>query len=213
MKFFFLAFISLLPILLPFPAFSLNEEEVVQRLRESREKIKDFSADLFQEKKIFLLKEKVISRGRIRFKFPDRVFIEFFPPQSMQIALDGKGILLYFKEEAVAEYYRIHFNTIAERYLLLTRDPFQKGLADWRIREEKESFLILEILPKEKESLFLSTRLWVSKGNWMVMGMELVERNGDTTFIRYSNVKTNIGLTESDFEIRLPKDVKVREIR
>ncbi|MGB9627780.1 MAG: hypothetical protein ACPL6D_03890, partial [Thermodesulfobacteriota bacterium] len=79
MKFFFHTLISLLLILLPIPAFSLNEGEVVQRLRESREKIKDFSADLFQEKKISLLREKIFSRGRIRFKYPDRVFIEFFP--------------------------------------------------------------------------------------------------------------------------------------
>lgn len=213
MKSFFPAIISLFLILLPSPAFSLNEEEVVQRLRESRETIKDFSADLYQEKKIFLLKEKVVSRGRIRFKFPDRVFIEFFPPQSMQLAFDGKGVLLFFKEEAVAEYYRIHANPIAERYLFFTKDPFQKGLADWKIKEEKESFLIMQILPKEKESLFISTNLLISKRNWMVMGLELVERNGDTTFIRYSNLKTNMGLTESDFEIRLPKGIKVREIK
>lgn len=213
MKFFFPAVIFLLLIFLPISSFSVNEEEVVQRLRESREKVKDFSADLYQEKKIFLLKEKVSSKGRIRFKFPDRVFIEFFPPQSMQITFDGKGVLLYFKEEAVAEYYRIQDNPIAERYLFFTRDPFQKGLADWKIKEEKESFLIMEILPKEKDSIFMSTRLWVSKGNWMVMGMELVERNGDTTFIRYSNIKINTGITESDFEIRLPKGVKIKEIK
>ncbi len=213
MKFLLPPIILLFLILLPIPASSMSEEEVVQRLRESREKIKDFSADFFQEKKIFLLKEKIVSKGRIRFRFPNRVFVEFFPPQSMQMAFDGKGILLYFQEEAIAEYYRIHAHPIAERYLFFTRDPFQKGLADWRIREERETSLIMEIQPKEKESLFTSTRLMVSKGNWMVVGMELLERNGDTTFIRYSNIKTNIGLTESDFEIRLPKDVKVREIK
>lgn len=213
MGFFFSTLLSLLLILLSIPTFSMNEEEVVQRLRESREKVKDFSADLYQEKKIFLLREKVSSKGRIRFKFPDRVFIEFFPPQSLQMTFDGKGVLLYFKEEGVAEYYRVHANPIAERYLFFTRDPFQKGLADWKIREEKESNLIMEILPKDKESLFISIRLLISKGDWMVKGMDLIERNGDTTFIRYSNIKVNTGLTDSDFEIRLPKDVKVKEIK
>ncbi len=213
MRFSLLIIISFLLGFLPLYTFSMNEEEVVQRLRESREKIKDFSADIFQEKRISLLKEKIVSRGRIRFKYPDRIFIEFFPPQSIQMAFDGKSALLYFKAEGIAEHYRIHSNPMAERYLLLTRDPFQKGIADWKIREEKESSLILEILPKEKESIFISTKLWISKGNWMVMGMDLVERNGDTTLIRYSNIKINTGLTDSDLEVRLPKDVKVREIK
>ncbi|MGB9628998.1 MAG: LolA family protein, partial [Thermodesulfobacteriota bacterium] len=109
--------------------------------------------------------------------------------------------------------YRIQANPIAERYLFFTRDPFPKGLADWKIREEKESSLIMEVLPKEKESLFMSTRLLISKEKWMVMGMELVERNGDTTILRYSNIRINTGLTDSDFEICLPKNVKVREIK
>jgi len=213
MRFLFLAMIFLYVAIFPIPTYCINEEEVVQRLRESRETIKDFSADLSQEKKISLLKEKIFSRGKIRFKYPNRIFIEFFPPQSMQMTFDGKGVLLYLKEEGIAEYYRIQANPIAERYLFFTRDPFQKGLADWKIREEKESFLIMEILPKEKESPFRSTRLLISKGNWMVMGMELVERNGDTTVLRYSKIKINTGLTESDFEIRLPNDVKVREIK
>jgi outer membrane lipoprotein-sorting protein len=46
-------------------AQQMKMDEVVQRLKENREKIKNFSADLLQEKKIFLLKEKVVSKGRI----------------------------------------------------------------------------------------------------------------------------------------------------
>jgi outer membrane lipoprotein-sorting protein len=71
----------------------------------------------------------------------------------------------------------------------------------------------MEILPKVKEALFVKTRLWVSKKDWMVIGMEMVERNGDTTLLRYSNLKVNSGLTDSDFEIHLPKDVKITDIK
>jgi outer membrane lipoprotein-sorting protein len=43
--------------------------------------------------------------------------------------------------------------------------------------------------------------------------MEMIEKNGDTTSIRYSNMKVNTGLTDSDFEIHLPKDVKITEVK
>lgn len=190
-----------------------NVDEVINRIRETREKTKDFSADLLQEKKITLLKEKVVSKGRIRFKMPDKIFIEFFHPEASQMVYDGKTFLLYFKEEKLAERYQVQGNPMVERYLLFSKDPFQEKLAQWKIVEDRESFLVLEILPKVRDPLFIKTKMWISKKDWTLSGMEMVEKNGDTTTLRYSNVKVNSGLSDSDFEIRLPKDVKVTEIK
>lgn len=203
---FFLLFASI-------EAQTLTVDEVVQRIRESREKTKDFSADLLQEKKISLLKEKVISKGRIRFKKPDKISIEFFHPETSQMVYDGKTFLLYFKEEKMAERYQVQGNPVVEKYLLFSKDPFQEKLAQWRIVEDRETVLALEILPKVKDPLFVKTRMWISKKDWIITGMEMVEKNGDTTTLRYSNMRVNMGLADSDFEIRLPKDVKVTEIK
>ena len=194
-------------------ATPMGADEVVKRLKEVQEKTKDFSADLHQEKKLSLMKEKIVSRGRIRFKKPDKVSIEFFHPESSQMVFDGKTVLLYYKEEKLAERYSLRSNPMAERYLLFSKDPFQEKLAEWRILEDRESFLVMEIIPKVKDPLFVKTRLRVSKKDWMVIGMEMIEKNGDTTSIRYSNMKVNIGLTDSDFEIHLPKDVKITEVK
>jgi outer membrane lipoprotein-sorting protein len=190
-----------------------NVDEVVQRLREVREKTEDFSADLHQEKRIFLLKEKVVSKGRVQYKKPDHFFIEFFHPESIQMVFDGKTLLLYFKEEKIAERYHVQANPMVEKYLLFSQDPFQEKLAQWKIIEDRDSFLVIEILPKGKETMFLKTRLWISRKDWRVIGMEMVERNGDTTLLRYSNLRINTGLTEADFQIRLPKDVKITEVK
>lgn len=191
----------------------LKADEVVQRLREIREKTMDFSADLLQEKKLSLLKEKVISRGRIRYKKPDHFFIEFFQPEPSQMVFDGKTLLLYFKEEKVAERYCVQANPMVEKYFLFSKDPFQEKLARWNITEDRESILVMEILPREEEAIFVKTRLWISKKDWAVVGMEMVEKNGDTTLLRYSNYRVNMGLTEKDFQIQLPKDVKITEIK
>lgn len=204
--FLFLPFVSI-------EAQTLSVNEVVQRIRESRDKTKDFSADLLQEKKISLLKDKVISKGKIRFKKPDRIFIEFFHPEASQMVYDGKTFLLYFKEEKLAERYQVQGNPVVDKYLLFSKDPFQEKLAQWRIVEERESVLVMEILPKVKDSLFVKTKMSISKKDWVITGMEMVEKNGDTTILQYSNMKVNTGLSDSDFEIRLPKDVKITEIK
>ena len=214
MKIWLLILVSLLWIPLTAKgAAPISADEVVKRLREIQEKTKDFSADIHQEKKLSLLKEKIISRGKIRFKKPDKVSIEFFHPESSQMVFDGKTALLYYKEEKFAERYSLRSNPIAERYLLFSKDPFQEKLAEWKILEDRESFLVMEIIPKVKDPLFVKTRLRVSKKDWMLIGMDMVEKNGDTTSIRYSNMKVNTGLTESDFEIHLPKDVKITDVK
>jgi outer membrane lipoprotein carrier protein len=212
----FILLIFVFSFFLPFASIeaqTLTVDEVVQRIRESREKTKDFSADLLQEKKISLLKEKVISKGRIRFKKPDKISIEFFHPETSQMVYDGKTFLLYFKEEKMAERYQVQGNPVVEKYLLFSKDPFQEKLAQWKIVEDRETFLALEILPKVKDPLFVKTRMWISKKDWIITGMEMVEKNGDSTTLRYSNMRVNMGLADSDFEIRLPKDVKVTEIK
>jgi outer membrane lipoprotein carrier protein len=214
MKFIFTIFA--ISLFLSFPSIeaqTLPVDEVVQRMRESREKTRDFSADLHQEKKVSLLREKVLSRGKIRFKHPDKIYIEYFPPESSRMAFDGKTLILYFTEEKIAERYRIQNNPIAEKYLLFTKDPFQKKLAEWKVSEDRESHLVMEILPKEKEAPFVKTKLWISKKDWIVTGMEMVEKNGDTTLLRYSNMRINTGLTDLDFEIHLPKGVKITDVK
>ena len=212
----FILFIFVFSFFLPFASIeaqTLTVDEVVQQIRESREKTKDFSADLLQEKKISLLKEKVISKGKIRFKKPDKISIEFFHPETSQMVYDGKTFLLYFKEEKMAERYQVQGNPVVEKYMLFSKDPFQEKLAQWKIVEDRETVLALEILPKVKDPLFVKTRMWISKKDWIITGMEMVEKNGDTTTLRYSNMRVNMGLADSDFEIRLPKDVKVTEIK
>ena len=210
--FIFLCFLVVFPLSVK-GAQPISADEAVQRLRESQEKTKDFSADLYQEKKLSLLKEKIISRGRIRFKKPDKVSIEFFHPESSQMVFDGKIVLLYYKEEKMAERYALRSNPIAERHLLFSKDPFQEKLAGWKIIEDQESFLVIEIIPKMKDPLFVRTSLRVSKRDWRVIGMEMIEKNGDMTSIRYSNMRVNTGLTDSDFEIYLPEDVKITDVR
>ena len=77
---------------------STGTDEVIQRLKEVRERTKDFSADLLQEKTISSLKRKMVSQGHIRYKFPDKFCIEFFQPEPSLILFDGKTFLTYLKE-------------------------------------------------------------------------------------------------------------------
>jgi outer membrane lipoprotein carrier protein len=200
-------------LILPLDALSIQERVVIQRVREAQERVKDFSADLLQEKRVSLLRDKVVTKGKVRFKKPDRLLIEFFSPEGVTMLLQGKTLLIYFKEEKTAERYSLEGHPLVERYLFFSKDPFDERLAQWKIIEDHGSYWIIEILPKEKEALLMKTKLWISKKEGMIIGMEWVERNGDTTTLRFSNIRVNSGLTDSDFHLSLPQDLKIREVR
>jgi outer membrane lipoprotein-sorting protein len=194
-------------------AQSMGTDEVIERLREVRERTKDFTADLLQEKNLVALKQKLVSKGKIRYKYPDKISVEFFSPESTQMGFDGKTLLLYYKEDKVAERYSAQSYPMIEKYLLFSQDPFQERLARWQIVEDQESFLVMEIIPKREDFPFDRARLWVFKKDWVITAMEWVEKNGDTTLLRYSNIQLNTGLTDSDFEVHLPKDTKVTDVK
>lgn len=208
----FLVF-SLFHMILPIEVSPIQTNEVIERIREAQERIKDFSAELLQEKRVSLLKEKVIAKGKIRFKKPNRILIEFFSPEAIIMALKGETLLLYFKDVKTAERYSLEGNPLVERYLSFSKDPFDERLSQWRIVEDQTSYWVVEVLPKEKETIRWKTRLWISKKDGWITGMEIVERNGDTTTLRFSNIRVNSGLSDSDFEISLPKEVKIKEVR
>ena len=46
-----------------------------------------------------------------------------------------------------------------EKYLLFSQDPFQERLAQWKIAEDQESFLVIEIVPKGEDFPFDRARL------------------------------------------------------
>ena len=191
----------------------MRTDEVIQRLREVRERTKDFTAELIQEKTLTSLRQKLVSKGKIRYKYPDKVYVEIFSPESTQMGFDGKTLLLYYKEDGIAERYSAQSYPMIEKYLLFSQDPFQERLAQWKIVEDQESSLVIEIVPKGDDFPFDRARLRVSKGDWVITAMEWVERSGDTTLLRYSNIQLNTGLTDSAFEIYLPKNTKVMDVK
>jgi outer membrane lipoprotein-sorting protein len=65
----------------------------------------------------------------------------------------------------------------------------------------------LELTPKTKQSYKLAD-LWVD-GNGMPIQAKVTENNNDTTTVLLSNLQKNVTINGKDFEVVLPKDVKI----
>lgn len=72
---------------LPVQARSLTPVEGLEALRRSFSNLQDFTADLTQEKQLSIMKKKLVMQGQIRFKKPDRFYMELVPPYSSKVLL------------------------------------------------------------------------------------------------------------------------------
>src|SRR5690606_5297178 len=69
----------------------------------------------------------------------------------------------------------------------------------------------LELTPKDEEAKASMPKLemWISTKTWQPVQQKLYQGGGDYRLYTYSNIKLNPGLKDSDFELKLPKKVKV----
>ena len=212
---------SLLFLLLLFVAFggtsSWAQDErndvapILGQLKKAQESLKDFTADIKQVKISSLFTEPVVSPGKMRLKRPNQIWVEMYPPYSSVTVLNQGVLLYYFPEEKVAQRYDVAGNPILAKWLLFFQNPIETLGKDIQLLEERMGEAVLSIDPAEDLATFQEIRIAIDTANWMPKRLELVEKNGDRTTINYENIKINVGIPDSSFQLHLPPDVDIIE--
>lgn len=209
-------FVLLLAVLsVGIPASAQHESKdvapILDLLKKAQDAAEDFTADIKQVKISSLFKEPVVSHGRMRFKRPDRIWVEMSPPYPSITVLNRGVLLIYFPDEKVAQRYEVAGNPVLAKWLLFFQNPIETlGKKIW-LQEERAGEVVLGIAPAEDLAIFQEIRIAIDTTIWMPKSVELVEKNGDRTTINYNNIQINPGIPESAFELRLPSDVEIIE--
>ncbi|MBW1972135.1 MAG: hypothetical protein DRG20_03790 [Deltaproteobacteria bacterium] len=208
-RIFIIYLISFLLLFLNHSLFSnpLTKEEIVRHLLIKKSKITTFVADITQEKEISLLKEKVISKGKIFYKSPSNILVKLGKPESLIILLKKDKLLLYYPLEKVAEKYNLKNRIKTENLLFPFSQDYKNALSI--SHESTNRYLILIISPSKASSEIKEVKLWIEPKNWMIKKMKIIEKNGDTSLIKYSNMVINEPLSDSIFSLKIPDDVEV----
>lgn len=208
--FFLLLFLFFLVI----PSGAQQDKDVapiLAQLKKAQESLQDFTADIKQVKVSSLFTEPQISRGRMRFKRPNQIWVEMYPPYPSITVLNQGVLLYYFPEEKVAQRYDVAGSPVLAKWLLFFQNPIETmGKKIW-LQEEKAGEVVLGIDPVEDLAIFQEIRIAADTSNWMPKRLELTEKTGDRTTITYYNTRINVGVADSSFQLRLPSDVEIIE--
>jgi len=89
-------------------------------------------------------------------------------------------------------------------------DTYEINLLGQENVEDRNAYKV-ELKPKSDKvaAFFIRIVLWIDDQMWVPIQEQLVEPTEDYLLIRFSEVQLDVKLSKSDFEVKLPKDVKV----
>ena len=181
-------------------ARSLTPVEGLEALRRSFNNLQDFTADLTQEKQLSIMKKKLVMQGQIRFKKPDRFYMELVPPYSSKVLL--KDTVLQQRLGSQGELQRIVL-------------PPEQGLSRWFATLSKPVTAVPEGMEVRADQSGGQTSVTIrpAKGGQLkeltvvlhddgtVRKLVLEERAGDKTTMTFRKTRKNVGLSEADFRL------------
>lgn len=204
-------------------AAEISLDQLLQRIEKSGSGIKSLRASIEQKKWTEILEEyDAGERGQLIFlKSGGQSYIrkDISDPQPNHLVIKEGEVTFYQPRIKQAQKYQMGNNKDKAEFLLIGFGTTRKALEETYNLEllgetteiQGKSAHGLSLVPKsDKVSAFFSKIvLWIDPELWVPVRQQLVEPTGDHLLVEFRNIEVNPKLSTSDFDIKLPKDVKI----
>lgn len=181
-------------------ARNLTPVEGLEALRRSFGTMQDFTADLTQEKQLSIMKKKLVMQGQIRFKKPDRFYMELVPPYSSKVLLKDTVLLQRLGNQGELQRIVLPPEQGLSRWFATLAKPITAVPEGMEVRAEQTgSQTSVTIRPAKGGQLKELTVVLHDDGT--VRKLVLEERAGDKTVMTFRKTRKNVGLSDADFRL------------
>ncbi len=185
--------------------------EKLKQLDRQAKTIQDLTTEFVEEKFTTLLKKPLVSRGRVFVK-GKRTRWQTTSPRESTLFTDESHVAVYFPSRATMEVYPVDRRLRALMVSPVPRVATLKKHFDIALApKQSDSRLNLRLTPKDDslreymEEIIVSVDL----GLGLATRIEMFDPEGDRTVITFDNVRTNVGLSDSDVARRVPAGTKI----
>lgn len=188
------------------PLTAQKKQDVIGRINKAASGLKSMSCSFTQTKYLSLLSDRMVSKGKMNYKQPNKLRWEYTIPYQYLFIFNGTKVYVGNKSrkdvidtntnKVFKEVARIMMSTVTGTALSNSSD-FSIDVADgntlWQIT----------LVPKRKEmkKMFSKIVLLFNKSNLMIAEINIYENNNDRTNIKLKNIKTNGVVNETLFAI------------
>jgi outer membrane lipoprotein carrier protein len=177
---------------------------LAQRVQGFYERTRDLEARFTQTYTYASLGRSQVSKGRLRVKKPGMMRWDYESPMPKTVAVKGKRLVQYEPEENQAfvdERFDASAMSAAITFLVGTGDLAK----EFDFSLDGAGALVLR--PKEPDPR-VSTIVLVVGASGEVTETRVRDGSGNENRVAFEKIETNRGLKESDFDVKLPKDVR-----
>ncbi len=194
-------------------AFGITGQEALSGIQNRYEKINDVKANFIQEYIGKGMKQATRGEGKVYFKKKGMMRWDYTTPHQKLIS-NGRTFWFYQPDEK-----QVLVSSLSS--VLKERTPlaFLAGEGDLgrdfnllNLKEstsQKEENYVIELAPKEPLATFSKLVLTVDKRTFTVLQADVFDAMGNVTRTRFSDIQTNVGLSNSFFQFAIPSGTEV----
>lgn len=185
-------------------ASTAEEKQINEKVSANATSMKTMTCSFEQIKELSFLNDKSISKGLLFYKKPNKIRWEYKHPYSYIFIMNGEKVILQSEnnKNEINLNSSKQFQQISKIILGGVSGNGLMDSSDFRIffyTSNEDYKLQLQPLKKEIKSLFSQINLFVSKGDGSINKVEMIEKTGDKTIIRFLSMKRNIALNDEVF--------------
>ena len=182
-----------------------TEQEIIEKINSEAMKLASMQCEFVQTKKVVLLNDRMVSKGKMFYKQSNKLRWEYTTPYAYVFVLNGSKISFGKNQKEVIDVNQSRvFKEIAS---IMMNSVVGKCLSDKKsfktTIKASNSEYIATLIPQTKEikRLFNTIILHFDKQQSFVVRVELIEKNGDVTTIDLKNIKKNNPVNDQVFSI------------
>ncbi|MFH1965784.1 MAG: outer membrane lipoprotein carrier protein LolA [Acidobacteriota bacterium] len=216
LTFIFVFFVS------PLNGEDLNLDAVLDRIDEAGQSLNSMKADITQKKWTDILAEFDSGEtGDLSFlRSGQDLYLrkDITAPTNNSLVIKGGEVVFYQPGIKQAQQYQLGENKDKAEYLLLgfgtdkdaIKDVYDLELLGVETLNGSKTYKIQMDPKSEKVSaFFVRIVLWIDAEMWVPVQQKLVEPTQDYLLITFNNIRLNANVRKSEFDLKLPGDVKV----
>lgn len=175
--------------------------------------IRDFSGDFVQTYEGGVLRTKTTERGTVAIKRPGRMRFTYTKPERKEFVSDGT---------------RLYTHLVADKQVIVSPAPdpadgdipalFLAGHSDLGrdyvatftpLPGAAQGLVTLQLVPRKAHHDYDSLGIGIDPKTLQIQFLTALDKQGGRSSFSFTNLKENRGLTDKDFEFRVPRGVEV----
>ena len=189
-------------------AYAQTVQEVVTKVENHYSELKDMSAKVVQKNFLKSVGKTQTFEGKLLIKRPGKLRIDYTNGQI--ILVDGKAALFYSKKsqqmikKAFTDFQQMNIPVAFLLGAAHIRDDFDV------LQPDPKSPSTLELLPRKSEAAMKKLTIQTDEAGRIVL-LVIVDKYGNTTDIRFSDIAEAVSLTDKQFAFTPPKGTEIIE--